>query len=69
MDATNVYWTNQYAGTVMKVPTGGGSPVTLAAGTFGAYGLAIDSTNAYWVTWSTQVGAYQVPWPAAPSPP
>ncbi len=32
MDATSVYWTDFERGTVMKVPTGGGTITTLASG-------------------------------------
>jgi hypothetical protein len=61
VDATSVYWTNQYGGTVMKVPIDGGVQVALASGEPAPYGLAIDTTDAYWVNWATQPGLMKVP--------
>lgn len=53
VDATSVYWVNGgglSAGSLMKVPIGGGTPETLASGLQGATSLAIDATNAYIAT-------------------
>jgi hypothetical protein len=52
VDGTSIYWTNQgNAGTpctrpcgVMRMPLGGGNPVNLAPGMFGA----VDATSIYW---------------------
>jgi sugar lactone lactonase YvrE len=41
-------WTDIGAGTVMKVPLGGGTPTTLASGGAAANGMAVDATNVYW---------------------
>ena len=47
IDDTSVYWTDYTA--AMKVPLGGGHPVTLTD-TYGqARGIAADSTSVYWV--------------------
>jgi hypothetical protein len=47
IDSTNVYWTDDWAGTLMAVPLGGGAPTTLAEGDdFG--GIAVDETSVYW---------------------
>jgi hypothetical protein len=46
VDATNVYWITQQAVLVTK-KEGGGTPTTLATGTYLA-SLAIDATTVYW---------------------
>lgn len=46
MSAKWVYWT---IGTgVMKVPLGGGVPITVASGQSSPSGIALDGTNVYW---------------------
>ena len=47
VDATNVYWANLVDGTLLKMASGGGSPVVLASGVHTSY-FAIDATNIYW---------------------
>lgn len=60
VDDTSVYWTNvgfedptaQFTptGSVTKVPLGGGSPVALAPRQTAPAAIAVDGTNAYWMT-------------------
>jgi hypothetical protein len=45
-DGTSVYWTNS-SGTVVKVPKGGGCPVTLASNQIPCWGITLDATNVY----------------------
>lgn len=57
VDATNVYWTNFGAGSVMTIPIGGGNgtPTTLGSGAAlvnAALYLAVDSTSVYWTNQS-----------------
>jgi hypothetical protein len=51
LDAQAVYWTTHGAdrnsGAIMKVPIGGGTPVTLAVGP-GPAGIALDEEQVYW---------------------
>jgi hypothetical protein len=48
-DSQYVYWTDETAGTVSKVPVGGGDAVVIAKDQFGASDLAIDGANLYWL--------------------
>jgi hypothetical protein len=61
IDSTSVYWTsiayfgNNWVtdesppGAVMKVPIGGGTPITLASEQTYPVGIATDGTNVYWI--------------------
>lgn len=44
-----IFWTNDSAHTVMKVPIIGGAAMQLAAVGGNAYGLDVDATNVYWL--------------------
>jgi hypothetical protein len=46
VDASNVYWADPSTGTVNRVPTGGGTPTTLANAQ--PRGIALDAANVYW---------------------
>jgi hypothetical protein len=48
VDATNIYWIDKSAGTVMKMPLGGGAAVTIASGQDSLADVAVDSANVYW---------------------
>jgi hypothetical protein len=47
VDATHVYWLDQIAQTIMKVPKQGGTPVALASGVT-VNSLAVDANFVYW---------------------
>ena len=63
VDAMNVYWTNDNAGTVLKMPKTGGTPVALAIGQTTPSGIAVDSKYVYWANNAAKpMGAiYRVP--------
>jgi hypothetical protein len=48
IDATNLYWVDDGAGTVMANPLAGGPAVTLASGQTTPSRIAVDRTNVYW---------------------
>jgi hypothetical protein len=50
VDATYVYWTSYMGNAVMKIPTAGGTPITLASGQPGANYVAVDAASVYWTT-------------------
>jgi hypothetical protein len=53
VDATSVYSTNHFDGTITRTPKTGGLPITLASGFTGLSGLAVDATDLYWTDTGT----------------
>ena len=53
VDRSNVYWTDNFQGTVMKVAVGSSSSYTLASGQGSPDGLAVDASNVYWADYDT----------------
>src|SRR6202041_992569 len=48
VDATSVYWTDSFVpGYVLKVPKGGGTPVTLVSGVDNPAGIAVGGSTVY----------------------
>ncbi|MCL2448763.1 MAG: hypothetical protein FWD17_07450, partial [Polyangiaceae bacterium] len=48
VDSSDVYWTDQSGGSVMRVSIGGGMAVTLMGGQASPAGIAVDSAYAYY---------------------
>jgi hypothetical protein len=55
-----VYWANlgdgAGTGSIMRVPLGGGTAVTLASAQDPSVGLAVDSSSLYWTDYAGGVG-------------
>jgi sugar lactone lactonase YvrE len=49
VDDTHVYWSNSAAGTINRIPKGGGAVEILASGQGTPTSLAIDAARMYWV--------------------
>jgi len=49
VDASSVYWTTEYSGTIMKAPLAGGDATTLVSTGDNLYPIAVDDTNVYWL--------------------
>jgi hypothetical protein len=47
-DGANLYSTDRVTGVVVKIPLGGGAPVTLATGECQAENVTVNATNVYW---------------------
>lgn len=57
-DGTNVYWTNHVAsGTVLQMPVGGGTIVTLGSAQASPTFVAVDASGVYWVDGPSTGGA------------
>jgi hypothetical protein len=49
-DGVNVYWADQTAGTVSRVPVSGGATTVVVSGESRPTGVALDSTYVYWTS-------------------
>ena len=58
MNASHIYWTDDRAGTVSRVPIAGGAAVTLASSQYNPEAIALDANYVYWtlITGGTGVG-------------
>jgi sugar lactone lactonase YvrE len=53
VNGANVYWADEDDGTVLALPTGGGTPATLASGQALPAHVALSATGLYWVDYGT----------------
>jgi len=51
VDPSSVYWTDYYAGTVMKAALDGGAPAQLAGDQSGPLGVVVDAEHVFWTTY------------------
>ncbi|MFT3774312.1 MAG: hypothetical protein QM820_53810 [Minicystis sp.] len=49
LDGSTLYWVDAALGTVMSMPTSGGTPTTLAAGQATPIRLTMDASRLYWI--------------------
>jgi hypothetical protein len=61
VDGTHVYWTDQKAWALRKVPKAGGEVTTLATAQEGIFRLAVDSNFVYWINSVTIGSVMKVP--------
>jgi hypothetical protein len=57
-DGVNVYWTDNFNGTVLQMLVTGGAVTTLASGRNSPAGLTADGLNVYWAEWGTAANGY-----------
>jgi hypothetical protein len=60
-DSQWIYWVEYDAGTLKKVPVGGGSVVTLATGQNNAVGLAVFAGTVYWTIYANPGAVMSMP--------
>jgi len=58
VDATNLYFTDPTAGTVMKAALDGDAPIALASGQMVPLAIALDATTVYWANQGTSANNY-----------
>jgi sugar lactone lactonase YvrE len=54
-DGSNLYWAAKIDGTIMKAPSGGGKPITLASNQeYPSTGIAVSGSRVYWFNYFSQ---------------
>jgi sugar lactone lactonase YvrE len=53
LDDSYLYWTDRFAGTLSRVPRGGGTPETIISGQDIPYALVLDGAHLFWTNSSS----------------
>src|SRR6185436_14811536 len=53
-DGSSLFWADQIAGTLLRMPVTGGSPTVLSKGLVAPDGVVVDDTTVYWANGTNQ---------------